>query len=156
MSRRRSVSGEFRYLDHEIRLHPTTGKFWCPDYDVDGDTLEQVKAQVKEKQDRRDRTPTQEVWWLDTGMWGEHEWKRGTCTGNLVGARSSMVWVSYEVGGRKQRQQVYASNVKPCNEKNDAIMSQITALYTQREQLTKDIKQLSADLDPLVTHGDTD
>lgn len=145
MPRRYSHSETFKYLDSEITLHPETGKFYCPDYNFQADTLQEVKDEIKSHQVKRDKAPKLAVWFRGEG-WADApgKWMLGQTTCHKVAGRFSeyVVVTAKTEKGKFVRKELYAESVYPDTPENEGLIVQITALDTQIMKLKDERREL--------------
>ncbi len=144
----RSVHDAFKYLDKEIILN-ANGRFYVPEYGTEHGSIDDAKAEIKSRQEKRDKAPRTLVWFKAGRMFGRSgEWEKGYTTGHGTGFRGSSVIVTHtDEHGRSRREQESYSNVYPVNEKNDAIISQLVALQQQIDKLEQEKDTLEEQLE---------
>jgi hypothetical protein len=136
-----------QYMEHDITLHPDTGKPWCRDLDLQDDTVEGLKQKMRDLQKARESRPSIEVWVegekysRSSGSWRKVKTKLAP-----VG-RGNETWITWKNGrGQLQREQRYFTSLYHVSENNDAIIAQLLELNKQRMILEAQISELEGKL----------
>lgn len=132
------------YYGHEIRLHPSTFKLWCPDYDLQDDTIDGLKRQIKAQQVKRESRPAVPVLFES-----RHSDKlvKGMATGVPTRDGGNYVWVTYEYGGERKREQEYHGSVYLDNANNRKLLKDIDSKKKEISRLEREVNKLENKLE---------
>lgn len=136
--------GMIEYHKHNIGLMED-GRLSCRELGLVTNTLEEMKAAIRERETKRTKLPKFDVWFKS--RWGDQQYQLGTTTGLGVGFRGTEVWVSWKGDrGDNEKKMINADSVYPDTPENRSVIEQINALYRNIRDLNKQIDALHEQL----------
>ncbi len=133
-----------KYYGHDIRVHPSTFKYWCPDYDLQADTVDDLKAQIKAMQTEREHRPTVAVMFEPKY---EDKLVKGTATGVPTRMGGSHIWVTYKRNGETKREQAYYGSVYLDTPENRQLLRDIEAKQKEVSRLEAEVSKMQDKLE---------